>query len=85
MDAVSALQILSMANEGSKVIHPRAIKAALKTQNHDCCPQHFQQCPRYYYFSRTAAEDSIQVALAHRDEMSLLVFEAETGCRQIGP
>ena len=30
MDSVSVMQILTMADEGSKVIHPRAIKASLK-------------------------------------------------------
>ena len=32
MDSVSVTQILTMADEGSKVIHPRAVKASLKTK-----------------------------------------------------
>ncbi|MEZ7823567.1 MAG: aspartate kinase, partial [SAR324 cluster bacterium] len=85
MDAVSVSQILSMANEGSKVIHPRAIKAALQTQTTIVVRNTFSNAPGTTIFHGTAAEDSIQVALAHRDEMSLLVFEAETDADKLVP
>ena len=85
MDAVSASQILSMANEGSKVIHPRAIKAALQTQTTIVARNTFSNAPGTTIFHGTAAEDSIQVALAHRDEMSLIEFEAETDADKLVP
>lgn len=85
MDAVSAPQILSMANEGSKVIHPRAIKAALKTQTTIVARNTFSNAPGTTIFHGTAAEDSMQVALAHRDEMSLIEFEAETDADKLVP
>jgi len=85
MDAVSASQILSMANEGSKVIHPRAIKAALQTQTTIVARNTFSNAPGTTIFHGAAAEDSIQVALAHRDEMSLIEFEAETDADKLVP
>jgi len=85
MDAVSASQILSMANEGSKVIHPRAIKAALKTQTTIVVRNTFSNAPGTTIFHGTAAEYSIQVALAHRDEMSLIEFEVETDADKLVP
>ena len=85
LDAVSVSQILSMANEGSKVIHPRAIKAALQTQTTIVVRNTFSNAPGTTIFHGTAAEDSLQVALAHRDEMSLLVFEAETDADKLVP
>ncbi len=32
LESISVNQMLAMADEGSRVIHPRAIKASLKTQ-----------------------------------------------------
>ena len=85
MDAVSASQILSMANEGSKVIHPRAIKAAWQTQTTIVARNTFSNAPGTTIFHGTGAEDSTQVALAHRDEMSLIEFEVETDADKLVP
>ncbi len=85
MAKVSASQILNMANEGSKVIHPRAIKAALQTQNTIVARNTFSNAPGTTIFHGTVAEDSIQVALVHRDEMSLIEFEAATDADKLVP
>ncbi len=85
MDAVSASQILSMANEGSKVIHPRAIKAAWQTQTTIVARNTFSNAPGTTIFHGAGAEDSTQVALAHRDEMSLIEFEVETDACKLVP
>ncbi|MBC8257568.1 MAG: aspartate kinase [SAR324 cluster bacterium] len=85
MDKISAAQILSMANEGSKVIHPRAIKAALQTQTPIVARNTFSNAQGTTIFHSTADEETSQAALAHRDEMCLLVFEANADADELIP
>ena len=85
MDAVSARQVLSMANEGSKVLHPRAVQASLKTQTPIVARNTFSAASGTTIFHNAPAEQSDQVALAHRDEMTLIEFEAKTDAQKIVP
>ena len=85
MDAVSARQVLSMANEGSKVLHPRAVQASLKTKTPIVARNTFSATPGTTIFHNTPADQSDQVALAHRDEMTLIEFEAKTDAQKIVP
>ena len=85
MDTVSARQVLSMANEGSKVLHPRAIQASLKTQTPIIARNTFSAASGTTIFHNAPADQSDQVALAHRDEMTLIEFEAKTDAQKIVP
>ena len=85
MDAVSARQVLSMANEGSKVLHPRAVQASLKTQTPIVARNTFSAASGTTIFHNAPADQSDQVALAHRDEMTLIKFEAKTDAQKIVP
>ena len=85
MDAVSARQVLSMANEGSKVLHPRAVQASLKTQTPIVARNTFSTASGTTIFHNTPAYQSDQVVLAHRDEMTLIEFEAKTDAQKIVP
>ena len=85
MDAVSARQVLSMANEGSKVLHPRAVQASLKTQTPIVARNTFSAASGTTIFHNAPADQSDQVALAHRDEMTLIEFEAKTDAQKIVP
>ncbi|MCH2288201.1 MAG: aspartate kinase, partial [SAR324 cluster bacterium] len=85
MDTVSAKQILSMANEGSKVLHPRAVLASLKTQTPIVARNTFSAASGTTIFHNAPADQSDQVALAHRDEMTLIEFEAKTDAQKIVP
>ena len=85
MDAVSARQVLSMANEGSKVLHPRAVQASLKTQTLIVARNTFSAASGTTIFHNAPADQSDQVALAHRDEMTLIEFEAKTDAQKIVP
>jgi len=77
LEKISASQILSMANEGSKVIHPRAIKASLQTQTPIVARNTYSNLPGSFIFHGVNDEGSNQVVLAHRDGMSLIEFEAK--------
>ncbi|MCH2287279.1 MAG: aspartate kinase [SAR324 cluster bacterium] len=85
MDTVSARQVLSMANEGSKVLHPRAVQASLKTQTSIVARNTFSAASGTTIFHNAPADQSDQVALAHRDEMTLIEFEAKTDAQKIVP
>ena len=85
MDAVSARQVLSMANEGSKVLHPRAVRASLINQTPIVARNTFSAASGTTIFHNSPADQSDQVALAHRDEMTLIEFEAKTDAQKIVP
>ena len=78
MESVSVNQILSMADEGSKVIHPRAIKASLKTKTKIVVRNTFNEHSGTIIFHNTPDQQSDQVALAHRDELFLIEFDKKT-------
>ena len=85
MDSVSAAQILSMADEGSKVIHPRAIKASLQTKTPIIARNTFSNASGTTIFHGSPDEESNQVTLAHRDEMCLIEFESKTDAQKSVP
>ncbi|HIO10785.1 MAG TPA: aspartate kinase [Deltaproteobacteria bacterium] len=85
MDSVSAAQILSMAGEGSKVIHPRAIKASLQTKTPIIARNTFSNASGTTIFHSSPDEESNQVTLAHRDEMCLIEFESKTDAQKSVP
>ena len=78
MESVSVNQILSMADEGSKVIHPRAVKASLKTKTKIVVRNTFNEHSGTIIFHNTPDQQSDQVALAHRDELFLIEFDKKT-------
>ena len=75
MDSVSVTQILSMANEGSKVIHPRAVKASLKTKTQIVVRNTFNEQSGTIIFHNAPDQQSDQVVLAHRDELCLIELD----------
>ena len=75
MDSVSVTQILSMADEGSKVIHPRAVKASLKTKTDIVVRNTFNEKSGTKIFHNAPDQQSDQVALAHRAELALIEYE----------
>jgi len=85
MDSVSVTQILSMADEGSKVIHPRAVKASLKTKTEIVVRNTFNERSGTIIFHNAPDQQSDQVALAHRDEMCLIEFDKKTDALKTVP
>jgi len=85
MDSVSVTQILSMADEGSKVIHPRAVKASLKTKTEIVVRNTFNEQNGTIIFHNTPDQQSDQVALAHRDELALIEFDKKTDALKTVP
>ena len=85
MEKVSATQILSMANEGCNVIHPRAVKASLQTQTPIVARNTYSNVPGTLIFHGSDVEEGNQVALAYREEMSLIEFEAKTDAQNFFP
>ncbi len=78
MDSISVNQILSMANEGSKVIHPRAVRASMKTKTNIIVRNTFSNKSGTIIFHNAPDQQTDQVALAHRDELTLIEFEKKT-------
>ena len=78
MASVSVTQILSMADEGSKVIHPRAVKASLKTKTEIVVRNTFNEQRGTIIFHNAPDQQSDQVALAQRDELCLIEFDKKT-------
>jgi len=85
MDSVSVTQILSMADEGSKVIHPRAVKASLKTKTDIVVRNTFNEKSGTIIFHNAPDQQSDQVALAHRDELALIEFDKKTDALKTVP
>ena len=85
MDSVSVTQILCMANEGSKVIHPRAVKASLKTKTEIVVRNTFNEQSGTKIFHDAPEKQSDQVALAHRDELCLIEFGKKTDASKTVP
>ena len=85
MDSVSVTQILSMADEGSKVIHPRAVKASLKTKTEIVVRNTFNEHSGTIIFHNAPDQQSDQVALAHRDELALIEFDKKTDALKTVP
>jgi aspartate kinase len=85
MDSVSATQILSMADQGSKVLNPRAVKASLKTKTKIVARNTFSDSSGTAILHNSPDEQSDQVTLAHRDELALTEFEDKTDAQKIVP
>ena len=85
MDSVSVTQILSMADEGSKVIHPRAVKASLKTKTKIVVRNTFNEKSGTIIFHNAPDQQSDQVALAHRNELALIEFDKKTDALKTVP
>jgi len=85
MDSVSVMQILSMADEGSKVIHPRAVKASLKTKTEIVIRNTFNEKSGTIISHNALSQQSDQVALAHRDELALVEFDKKTDALKTVP
>ena len=85
MDSVSVTQILSMADEGSKIIHPRAVKASLKTKTEIVVRNTFNEKSGTIIFHNAPDQQSDQVALAHRGELCLIEFDKKTDALKTVP
>lgn len=85
MDSVSVTQILSMTDEGSKVIHPRAVKASLKTKTDIVVRNTFNEKSGTIIIHNAPDQQSEQVALAHRDELALIEFDKKTDALKTVP
>ncbi len=78
MDSISVNQILSMANEGSKVIHPKAVRASMKTKTKIIVRNTFSNKSGTLIFHNAPEQQTDQVALAHRNELTLIEFDKKT-------
>ncbi len=85
LDSVSVRQVLSMANEGSKVIHPRAVKASLKTKTEIVVRNTFKEQSGTKIFHNAHNHQSGQVVLAYRDELVLIEFDKKTDAIRLVP
>ena len=85
INSISAKQIMSMANEGSSVLHPRAVKASLKTKTPIVARNTFSAAAGTTIFHHETDEESKLVTLAHREDLALISFEECTDPQKIIP
>ena len=85
INSISAKQIMSMANEGSSVLHPRAVKASLKTKTPIVARNTFSTAAGTTIFHHETDEESKLVTLAHRENLALISFEECTDPQKIIP
>ena len=76
LELISVNQMLDMADEGSRVIHPRAIKASLKTKTPIVAKNNFTDSVGTLIHHNKYSDEEI-VAIAHRESMVLLEFALE--------
>jgi aspartate kinase len=72
--SISVSQMLAMADEGSRVIHPRAIQASLKTKTPVVVRNTFSDSPGTL-IHHDKSLDKKRVAIAHREGMVLVECE----------
>ncbi|MED5240503.1 MAG: aspartate kinase [SAR324 cluster bacterium] len=85
INSISAKQIMSMANEGSSVLHPRAVKASLKTKTPIVARNTFSAAAGTTIFHHETDEESKLITLAHRENLALISFEECTDPQKIIP
>ncbi len=85
INSISAKQIMSMANEGSSVLHPRAVKVSLKTKIPIVARNTFSAAAGTTIFHHETDEESKLVTLAHRENLALISFEECTDPQKIIP
>ncbi|MDC0483558.1 aspartate kinase [Candidatus Thioglobus sp.] len=76
LESISVQQMLAMADEGSRVIHPRAIEASIKTKTPIVARNTFNNSIGTTIHHNEASEKEV-VAIAHRDNMVLIEFALE--------
>ena len=76
LESISVNQMLEMADEGSRVIHPRAIKASLKTKTPIIAKNNFNDVDGTLIHHEKSKKEEV-VAIAHRDSMVLIEFALE--------
>jgi aspartate kinase len=74
MDSISAAQMITMSDEGSKVIHPRAIKASLASKTPIIARNTFNDAAGTTIFHGESSDNNC-VTLAHREDMVMVEFE----------
>ena len=76
LESISVNQMLAMADEGSRVIHPRAIKASLKTKTPIIAKNNFNDSEGTLIHHDESKKEEV-VAIAHRESMVLIEFALE--------
>ena len=76
LKSISVNQMLAMADEGSRVIHPRAIKASLKTKTPIIAKNNFNETEGTLIHHDESKKDEV-IAIAHRESMVLIEFALE--------
>jgi len=84
IDNVCIKQVMSMANEGSKVIHPRAVKASIKSKTTIVVRNTFSNA-KGTTISHNASKKEKQVVLAHRDNMTMLEINKDKNFKKKFP
>jgi len=85
LEEIGASQILAMAEEGSKVINPRAVKASLDARTPIRARNTFSEAPGTLIHHREIEGELCPVALAHREKQMLLEIRSKQDPRRTVP
>ena len=85
IEKVSIKQILSMANEGSKVLHPRAVRASMKNKTTIVVRNTFSNAKGTTILHSIPPKKNEQVILAHRENMTMLEISSKKNLKTTFP
>jgi len=85
IEKVSIKQILSMANEGSKVLHPRAVRASMKNKTTIVVRNTFSNAKGTTIHHSIPPKKNEQVILAHRENMTMLEISSKKNLKTTFP
>jgi len=82
---ISITQVMTMANEGSKVLHPRAVQASKKNKTTIVVRNTFTEAKGTMICHDDSKELIDQIVLAHRSDMTMIEVKAKTNLKSFFP
>ncbi len=82
---ISVEQVLNMANEGSKVIHPRAVKASMERKTKIILRNTFSNAKGTLIYHKYDQTNINQTVLSHRENMVLIEINSKDNLKKLFP
>ena len=85
IEKISVEQVLNMANEGSKVIHARAVKASMKRKTKIILRNTFSNAKGTLIYHKLDKKKIKQIILSHRENMVLIEINSKNNLKKLFP
>ncbi len=85
IEEISVKQVLNITNEGSKVLHPRAVKTSMKSSTKIILRNTFSNVKGTTIYHGTHHEKNEQVILSHRENMTLIKINSKHFLKKMFP